>query len=559
MSIYQKIKNLLGLLNDENLKNFKNLTLLSLLSIPIEILGLGLIVPIFVFLAGGKFLFSPFFESFFLNLNIDNILIILICAFLILNIFRFIFLVYLNNEQLKFRNHVTESLSTFLFSKYLFEKFQKFKKSNIEVLTKNLILEVSEIANNGIYQIIIIVTDLIIAITIVCFLFFQNPGTTLILIIILAILFIFYVSFFRKIIEFLSEKKFTLMSERFSRAYEGLQSYIDIRLNRNENNFLSNYSKESINFFNITRKLTLAQLMPRYFIELILIFFATVVIIFSLNFDIPSEELFGLLALYGFAALRLVPIASRLIFSINTISIAHVAYIKLKNNFKIKKIKNLKKIKYKNKLFSNVIFKDVSFSYGQKKILKKFNYTFKVGKVYRINGANGSGKSTLLYLLMGLVNPDKGKILFDNNDLQKNISQIQNNMSYLGTNSFLLNKTIVNNINFNNDVIYKKNEIIKLANELGFNEVKKKIKNNYIISGYGSNLSSGQKQQISILKALFSNKKIIILDEAINSMDVILKEKLFKYLTKIRHNKLIIFVLHGNNLNKYAHKNILLK
>lgn len=65
MSIYQKIKNLLGLLNYENFKNFKNLTLLSLFSIPIEILGLGLIVPIFIFLAGGKFLFSPFFESFF--------------------------------------------------------------------------------------------------------------------------------------------------------------------------------------------------------------------------------------------------------------------------------------------------------------------------------------------------------------------------------------------------------------------------------------------------------------------------------------------------------------
>ena len=131
-------------------------------------------------------------------------------------------------------------------------------------------------------------------------------------------------------------------------------------------------------------------------------------------------------------------------------------------------------------------------------------------------------------------------------------------MSFVGSNSFILNKSIVDNICLNNSKL-EKQEIISLSLKLGFNEITKKIKKNIIVSGYGSNLSDGQKQQISILRALVSNKKILILDEAINSLDVALKQKLFKYLIHLKKNKIIVFVFHSNNLNKYADKIIKLK
>ena len=134
--------------------------------------------------------------------------------------------------------------------------------------------EGSEIVNNGIYQIILIITDLIVLSSIVFFLMYQNFEVTLILILTLSFLFFTYIFFLKNKIKALSNLKFEMMSHRYSRAYEGLQSYIDIRLNKNEKVFLDTYSKDSYNFFNSTRKLTLTQIMTRYFFELVLIFLA---------------------------------------------------------------------------------------------------------------------------------------------------------------------------------------------------------------------------------------------------------------------------------------------
>ena len=337
----KKFFDLIGLIEDRFLKKFIVLVFLSLLSAPIEILGLGLIIPIFVSLSGGENEILIFLKNYFHFEDKNEIIIFLIFSFLFLNLFRFCFIFYLNNEQLKFRNILTENISSSLFQRYLYLNFNKFKKTNPEVLSKNLIYEVSEIVNNGIYQIILIITDLIVLSSIVFFLMYQNFEVTLILILTLSFLFFTYIFFLKNKIKALSNLKFEMMSHRYSRAYEGLQSYIDIRLNKNEKVFLDTYSKDSYNFFNSTRKLTLTQIMPRYFFELVLIFFGSVLILASYKNNIEVNKLFSLLALYGFASLRLIPLISRLVFSINASSIAHVSFSKLKTDLKIKQIINL--------------------------------------------------------------------------------------------------------------------------------------------------------------------------------------------------------------------------
>ena len=102
---------------------------------------------------------------------------------------------------------------------------------------------------------------------------YQNFEVTLILILTLSFLFFTYIFFLKNKIKALSNLKFEMMSHRYSRAYEGLQSYIDIRLNKTKS-FFGYLLQRFYNFFNSTRKLTLTQIMPRYFFELVLIFLA---------------------------------------------------------------------------------------------------------------------------------------------------------------------------------------------------------------------------------------------------------------------------------------------
>ena len=97
----------------------------------------------------------------------------------------------------------------------------------------------------------------------------------------------------------------------------------------------------------------------------------------------------------------------------------------------------------------------------------------------------------------------------------------------------------------NNDKKIQKKDLINLCKKLHFKDLINMIKKNHKIYGYGSNLSNGQRQQIAILRTLNSNKKFIILDEAINSIDISLQERVISYLNKIKKDKIIIYTLHG--------------
>ena len=123
----KKFFDLIGLIEDRFLKKFIVLVFLSLLSAPIEILGLGLIIPIFVSLSGGENEILIFLKNYFHFEDKNEIIIFLIFSFLFLNLFRFCFIFYLNNEQLKFRNILTENISSSLFQRYLYLNFNKFK------------------------------------------------------------------------------------------------------------------------------------------------------------------------------------------------------------------------------------------------------------------------------------------------------------------------------------------------------------------------------------------------------------------------------------------------
>lgn len=561
MNIYKKIFDFINLLSKHQLYSLYRLVLLSLIAIPIELFSLSLIIPIFVYLSGGDVAIISKINLFFSSYSKDKIMVILLASFLFLSVVRFFYAYFINNTQLKFRNLVAENLSTLLFKKYLFTKFTKFKKLNLEVISKNIIMEVNEIANNGVYQIAILITDLIILAAVIFFLLYKNPLVTLVLLMILILIAATYFFYFKGMLTKFSVQKFNLLSNRFSRTFEGLRSYVEIRLNKKENIFLNYYSEQSKNYFNVSRKLTMLQIMPKFFFELFLVICGFSAISISLHYNTPSEQLFGFLALYAFAAIRTVPILTRIIFSFNALSIAHIALAKLRNYFENTN-SHTKKYKKNNNIInlSEINLRNIYFSFdGKKKVLSKINLDLKFGKIYKVDGPNGAGKSTLIYLIMGLLKPDKGKIFFNQNYPLTNNSEWQKNIAFVDSNPLMLNKSILININLNNDIVYKKNHIINLSKKLGLNELANKVENNFRITGYGSNLSNGQKQQVSILRALLSDKKIIILDEALNSMDIKLKKNILIYLNKVKKNKLILYVLHNNSLNKYVDKTISLK
>jgi len=187
--------------------------------------------------------------------------------------------------------------------------------------------------------------------------------------------------------------------------------------------------------------------------------------------------------------------------------------------------------------------KNVQFNYGDIEIFKNLNIEILKNDKIEIKSPSGRGKSTLLDLIMGLIQPNSGSILIDG----KKISQINYSkmFGYVTQETFLYKDTIENNI-----IMYRQNfskdQIDKIINICCLDKMINNLENKlqYVLDEGGLNLSGGQRQRIGIARALISNPKILILDEATNSLDKELENEIFQNINSHFKDITIISVTH---------------
>jgi subfamily B ATP-binding cassette protein MsbA len=169
-----------------------------------------------------------------------------------------------------------------------------------------------------------------------------------------------------------------------------------------------------------------------------------------------------------------------------------------------------------------VVFKNVTFSYHEAlPVIRNVNFTAEPNRMIALVGASGSGKSTLMNLLLRFYEPDSGEILVDgNNILSITLKSLRNSISLVTQDVFIFNDTVENNIAYGNEE-YTINEVkhaAEIARAAGFIE---KLPHKYqtVTGERGAFLSTGQRQRISIARAILKKPAILIFDEATSSLD----------------------------------------
>jgi len=197
--------------------------------------------------------------------------------------------------------------------------------------------------------------------------------------------------------------------------------------------------------------------------------------------------------------------------------------------------------------FKKILFNDVSCRMGQNIILKNINLEIKKNTFIAFVGKSGVGKSTLIDMIMGLVIPSNGNIFVNENNLnQLDISHWRSQIAYVPQEHFLLKDSIKNNIILNQRYNhFKFNQIMDLLDL-------KDLDPDFEVSEKGSTLSVGQKQRLSIARALYSNRKIIILDEPTSNLNSLLERKILNFFKREQESKTIIMVTHNKSVIKYA-------
>ena len=186
-------------------------------------------------------------------------------------------------------------------------------------------------------------------------------------------------------------------------------------------------------------------------------------------------------------------------------------------------------------------FSNVSFNYGEetKVVLKSINLNISGGKMTSLVGLSGAGKSTILNLIPRFYDATDGDIKIDNQSIYtKKLSSLRKNISLVSQETTLFDDTVLNNIKYANlDASDEEiNDAAKLSYSLEFiNTLPKKM--NTLIGENGVRLSGGEKQRISIARAILKRSKIILLDEATSSLDAETEKKIqdaINFLTKGR-------------------------
>ena len=319
--------------------------------------------------------------------------------------------------------------------------------------------------------------------------------------------------------------------------------------------FLNKFFNINDSIFNVNWKLEQFQKVPKFWLEYFIILFIFGLILYLNNQNFESQNIAVILSFIAIVGSRLYPSANKLYQSFQKVKFYYPSFTAISDAMqKYNNIKSNNKKALIQKTDKKLFFKDeikisnLSFSYGNKEILKDVNFSIKKNKLIGIYGTNGSGKSTLLDLIFGFAKPKSGSIFVDNTNIDNSLNEWQNKISYIPQNIYLVDTSILENIIFKEEI--QSSEKINLDNALDRSNLKDVLKNfpnglRTLVGERGSKISGGQQQRIGLARALFRQPEILVMDESFNAIDQLTTNQI---INTVKNMKNITRIIVSHNI-----------
>lgn len=553
-------KKLLSIFNKREKRNFLFLFILMVLAAVFETIGIGLIVP-FVSIVTDPLkiheivVLSKIYEFFQFHSTTVFLIFATICLMLVFvgkNLYLILF--YYLQYRFLFNQQVLKSQQ--LLKVYLTKPYEFHIQRNSSDLLRNVNSEVSRAFNQVIIPGFVVATEILVLVCILTLLFILQPLATLFSLLILGISVSLFLKKFRTKISVLGGIQQNANSQMIKWINQGLGASKEVKVSGKEEFFINAFTEHSKLFANSQCQYQLLYQVPRMFIETIVV--ATILLMMLLIIlrgnDTPT--LLSIIALFALAAFRLMPSITRLVSAVTMIKYNYpaleVIYEDLidksivENNSNINIIQqqlNKKEFKHSIKL------ENIYYRYPNQTTynISDISLEIPIGKSVAFIGKSGAGKTTIVDLILGLLEPDKGKILVDGKELKEQYTLWQQKIGYIPQSVNLLDDSIRRNVAFgiNNDKI--NDELVWQA--LKDAQMKEFVENlpdglDTFVGERGVRLSGGQRQRIGIARALYHDPEIIFLDEATAALDNETEKEIMKAIDGLKGQKTIIIIAH---------------
>lgn len=486
-------------------------------------------------------------------------LIIIIFFFIVKNCFS-ISAIYLNYL---FSFKLAEKIKLILLNNILNREYIYFLDKDLSSLTSKIYNNSSHISNSFINPILSIITEFFILFFLLLLLLLIEPIGTILIFSFFSITIFIYIKFINK--KFKKLGKILTLNDKFIFKYLE-QSFSNIKETLIYNR--QNYFEKKFDFYqkiltNVSKDYLTFQQFPRFFLEIIVLFSITFLVIFLISLNIEKSLIFIKLAVFSAVAFKILPSINRLVFSYHAIKFGKSSVNSALNEINLdllrkQKLHVIKKTKTKLNFEKSIVFKNVSFNYidNKKNGSTISNICFKINKgdTVLINGKTGSGKSTIVDLLTGLLEPTDGRILIDNFNLFEVKKEWQSIIGFISQHVYLSDASIKENITYDDLENYRHDYFIKSLKDANIYDYIQSLpdKENTLCKEKGLRFSGGQKQRIALARALYRDPSLLIMDEATTGLDPDTEKTIFNNLAK--RNITVVIISHNISLKKYCNK-----
>lgn len=519
---------ILFLLSKKQKKQIIGLFFLLLIGIFFEMLGLGILIPVFsVMLNPQKLLDYHLFQKSAIKILLlpkSEIILLFMSILIIVYAIKSIFLFFLTWKQNRFSTDLSADLSKRMFHGYLTQPYSFHLVNNSAFLLRNIQNEVNQFLTVS-QNVVVISIEASAALGVALMLFFIEPlGAFIVMIFLIFSVFIFYKLTKNKLIIW-GKNRQLFDGKTNQHIIQGLNGIKDVIILGRQKIFLDNYNKYNEAKADISTKQYTLQMMPRFYLELLAVVGLCFLILIMTIQGKSNEIIFPIIGVFVAAAFRIIPSFNRIMSAFQVIKYNKVVLDLLYNEFSKFNNLNLKAADFKIQFEKEIDMKNIYFSYPntEKPSLLDVSIKIKKGNSIGLIGKSGSGKSTVADILLGLLIPEKGEIIIDNKiNINQCVESWRSKIGYVGQNIYLTDDTIINNVAFGipkEEIDIKQvNNVLKLAQILDFiNELPDGL--GTIVGERGVRISGGQKQRIGIARALYNNPEILILDEATSALD----------------------------------------
>ena len=217
---------------------------------------------------------------------------------------------------------------------------------------------------------------------------------------------------------------------------------------------------------------------------------------------------------------------------------------------------------YSEQIRGDIVFENVSFSYGDTPVLKNISFHALAGQTIAIVGQTGAGKSTLTKLVNRIYDVDEGRILVDSVDVRQwSLDALRSQVSSIEQDIFLFSRTISENIAYGLGQDADQQAIEQAARDAQASGFIESFKDGYatLIGERGITLSGGQRQRIAIARALLTDPRILMLDDSTSAIDSATEDEIQKAIHRLLQGRTTLLITHRLSQIRWADKILVLK